>query len=128
VSIVVDSSALLAVVLVEADAEEIHKKMIEADQLWISPINLWEVHVRAEVILGESGRQIVAKIIEEMGIEVELVGARDAMLAFEASKRFGVRPARLNLGDCFAYALAKSKDVPLLFKGNDFAATDVKIA
>lgn len=102
--------------------------MIEADQLWISPINLWEVHVRAEVILGELGRRIVANIIEEMGIKVELVVARDAMLAFEASNCFGGRPARLNLGDCFAYALAKSKDLPLLFKGNDFAATDVKIA
>jgi ribonuclease VapC len=46
--------------------------------------------------------------------------------AIDARKRYGGRPARLNLGDCFAYALAREKDAVLLFKGNDFLATDVK--
>lgn len=61
---------------------------------------------------------------------IEVFGRQESLLAFDAYRRFGKgnHPARLNFGDCAAYALAKSLDAPLLFKGNDFARTDIRRA
>ena len=63
-------------------------------------------------------------------VEIEPVDAEQALVAVEAYRRFGkgLHPARLNLGDTFAYALARQKDLPLLFKGKDFSLTDVEPA
>ena len=61
----------------------------------------------------------------QLGVTVEPVTLRHAELALAAFARYRSRPARLNMGDCFAYALARAKEVPLLYKGNDFAETDL---
>jgi ribonuclease VapC len=123
---VVDASAFLAVLFDEDDADYHHKRMKSASQLWISPVNLWEIQVRLHQAIGPTGEAMFATIVSELPLEVVAITAEQASIAFQAFQRFGGRPARLNLGDCFAYALAKSKDAPLLFKGNDFLATDVK--
>ncbi len=70
------------------------------------------------------------QLFEANGFSVEAFDQPESLLAFEAYGRFGKgnHPARLNLVDCAAYALAKSLDAPLLFKGNDFARTDIRRA
>ncbi len=67
-------------------------------------------------------------LLEELGIDVAAVTADHAKIAREAYRRYGKgrHPARLNLGDCFAYALSKATGEPLLYKGNDFVGTDVE--
>lgn len=69
-------------------------------------------------------------LIEELGVHVAPVSAEQARVARDAYRRYGKgsTPARLNLGDCFAYALSKSSGEPLLYKGEDFAQTDVEPA
>ena len=70
------------------------------------------------------------ELISNLGISIEPVTAHQAMIAREAHRRFGQgsgHPARLNFGDCFAYALAKDLDEPLLFIGQDFIHTDVTV-
>lgn len=127
-NLVLDSSALLAIVLDEEDAEFIRQKLHDSETIWMSPINWWEAQVRARALCGEAGEEILLGILNQMAVQIESITAEMAQVAFEASKNFSGRPSRLNLGDCFAYALAKAKDAPLLFKGNDFVATDVKRA
>lgn len=68
-------------------------------------------------------------MIAELGVTIAPASADTARLARDAERDFGKRtPARLNLGDCFAYALAKGRDLPLLYKGDDFAKTDIRSA
>ncbi len=125
---VIDASSLLAILLEESDADYHEAKIKSAAELWISPVNWWEVQVRMFRSLGQGGEPIVALYLSKLSIKVVPIDAEQASLAFAAFQRFGRSPARLNMGDCFAYALAKQKALPLLFKGNDFAATDVKVA
>ena len=125
---IVDASALLAILLEESDAGLYLQKLESVDEIWISPMNWWEVMVRVRRAKGEIGEKLAQSLISSKDIQVAFMGPADALSAFEASKKYGGRPARLNMGDCFAYVLAKQKDLPLLFKGNDFAATDVKVA
>lgn len=75
-------------------------------------------------------RQLVRDFIMSFDLVITPVGAAEAELALDAHQRFGrsVHPADLNFGDCFAYACAMLRDVPLLFKGDDFAQTDVRDA
>jgi ribonuclease VapC len=84
---------------------------------------LWPIAIPTDAI----GR--FDELIVELGIQVEPLSAHQATIAREAYRRFGKgmgHPARLNFGDCFAYALAKDLDEPLLFVGQDFIHTDVR--
>ncbi len=125
---IVHASALLAILLEESDAGLYLQKLESVDEIWISPMSWWEVMVRVRRVKGEIGEKLAQRLLSSKDIQVASIGPADALAAFEASKKYGGGPARLNMGDCFAYALAKQKDLPLLFKGNDFAATDVKVA
>ena len=126
--IVVDASALVAIAGREAGFDRYDRALSEADAAIISPINL----VEAGLIL--IGRQRLRDIDElnlwlaDLGVE-QGVGpsANDALAAYLTFGR-NYHRAGLNLGDCFAYAMAKSLDAPLLYKGNDFALTDVRSA
>jgi len=127
--IVVDSSALVAIAQREPEREAALTVLDGADVGYISPINYVETGV---VVIGRGlllDRGEVDDWLVGMGIEVredlELGGP-----ALEAYLRFGKGrdPAGLNLADCFAYALAKHLDVPLLYKGDDFARTDIRSA
>ncbi len=127
-NIVADASALLAILLGEPDADRYLTKLLAAHRVLISPINWWEVQVRMRTRYGEAGESSAARWMNQMGIMVEPITLRHAELALEAFARYRGRPARLNMGDCFAYAVARAKDIPLLYKGSDFANTDVQAA
>jgi ribonuclease VapC len=127
--IVVDSSALVAIAQREPEREAALAALDRTDVGYISPINYVEtgVVVIARGLLLDRGE--VDDWLAGMGVEVredlELSGP-----ALEAYLRFGrgLDPAGLNLADCFAYALAKTLDAPLLYKGSDFAKTDIRSA
>lgn len=127
--IVADASAILAILLVEADRDFFVAKLQGASEIVMSPVNYWEVLVRAGALDGARGEERAEQVMRSFDIEVTSIDATIARAAAHAFARFGKRaPARLNLGDCFAYALAKSRDAPLLFKGDDFAKTDIVAA
>jgi ribonuclease VapC len=124
-TLAVDASALLAILLDEPDAEFYLSKILVATAALISPLNWWEVQVRMQSLYGEAGEKKAAEWMTGLNIVVEPVTLAHAQIAVEAFGRYRGRPARLNMGDCFAYALAQSRDIPLLYKGGDFSATDV---
>jgi ribonuclease VapC len=127
--IVVDSSALVAILEQEADAAIYARAVLQADRLMISAVN---VHETGMVLLARRGEAAVRRLWDFLreGNDFEIVSfdeaqAREALAAFGRYGK-GIHPkARLNLADCAAYALARSLNAPLLFKGEDFAATDV---
>lgn len=129
---IVDASAILAILLEEAEGDEMEDVLLlmRKNMHLMSPVNYVEAAVRLDNF--EDGRKgpDLDPVIEDLGIVVVPVTPREAHLAREAYKRFGKgnHEARLNLGDCFAYALAKARGEPLLFKGDDFRKTDVEAA
>ncbi len=125
--IVVDGSALFAVLLDEAAASACATALEEADPLLMSAGSLTEfliVAARKDVLDLSQG------FITALAPTIVPVTEQRARAAAEAARLWGkgVHPASLNFGDCFAYALAKEHDCPLLFVGDDFALTDVKAA
>lgn len=124
--IVVDASAVLAILLEEPDQFTMETAIQAATPAVMSPVNLWEVLARAQSIAGGNGATTAEALVAALGIEIPPRTSGDARAAAEAFARFGRRtPAGLNLGDCFAYALSKTRSAPLLFKGDDFTKTDV---
>ena len=79
---------------------------------------------------GPKAMRMLDEIIRDGGVRIESVTARQARIALEAYAEYGKgrKPAGLNFGDCFSYALAKAVGLPLLFKGNDFSKTDIEAA
>jgi len=128
--IVVNSSALIAVLFGEADSEFFHARMRAEPLLCMSAATLLECSIVAE---RERGGVRLARLDALRALyEIEIVPFDEAqvVVAREAFAHFGKgrHKAALNFGDCIAYALATSLDAPLLFKGADFAATDLKFA
>jgi ribonuclease VapC len=127
--IVVDSSALIAIVLNEPERERFESIVI-VDRGVMSAVNVHESACVLRARLGEAGVALMWRILSEFEIEIAAFDAAQARAAIAAYGRYGkgVDPkARLNLADCAAYALAKSLGWPLLFKGADFSATDVPV-
>jgi ribonuclease VapC len=125
---VVDTSAVMAVLLQEADAEAYARAMQDLAPLVLSAGTLVELGVVALRRGGEALANDLHALIEEADVEVVPVSGSDARMAIDAYARYGKgvgRPLCLNYGDCFAYALARNRDEPLLFKGDDFARTDL---
>ena len=124
---IIDASALLAVLLREPEKQRFRELIALAAEPVISPVNFLEAAVRADA-LGDAESKGLDRLIETSGIAIVQVTPQQARLAREAYQRYGKRnhPAKLNLGDCFAYALAKARGEPLLFKGDDFRLTDVE--
>ncbi|WP_249010185.1 type II toxin-antitoxin system VapC family toxin [Conexibacter sp. DBS9H8] len=127
--IAVDSSALIAVVLGEADAERFLAAM-GADAASLSAVSLTEATIVAEARQGADAVRDLELLVAGVIDRVVAVDATHARAAAAAWRRFGKgrHPAGLNLGDCFAYATASLAGAPLLFKGNDFAQTDLPAA
>lgn len=129
--IVVDSSAVVAIALREAEADHF-AKIIEADRdARMSTASYLETSNVLEGRYGASGEamfQQVVKRFREVGLRLVAFDQTQAELAREGFRRYGKgrHPAGLNFGDCFAYALAKALDAPLLYKGTDFGKTDIK--
>jgi len=126
-SVVVDSSALAAIVLREPEGALYDQLLTHAERAVISLVNVHETRL----VLSRHWDQETARKLDRIMDAYELVripfDALQAELAWESFHRFGKgrHHARLNLCDCAAYALAKSMNAPLLFKGDDFARTDV---
>jgi ribonuclease VapC len=125
----VDASAILAILLREDDADAYASALAKAHRSVISAVNYWEVLVRAEIVFGAAAEYEVQRVLRGSEISIAPADADSAHRAAQAFKRFRGRPGgRLNLGDCFAYALAEREGDGLLFKGNDFPKTDVRSA
>jgi ribonuclease VapC len=128
--IVVDSSALVAILELEADAAVYATAIEQADRLFISAVNVHETGVVLRIRRGASAlARLWRFLLIENDFEIASFDEQQARGALAAYERFGESvhsKARLNLADCAAYALAPTLDAPLLFKGGDFAETDVK--
>ena len=127
---IVDSSAILAILFAEPDAESFAKAISEAEFCRISAANFVEVAIVVATQTGDSGGRQLDAFLRRAGIGIEAVTEEQAHLARQAYADFGKgrHPAGLNFGDCFSYALAKATGEPLLFKGNDFSRTDINAA
>ena len=126
--IVVDTSALVAILHGESEGPAFRDRIADAGKGLVSAAASVEL---AALTSGSADRfREGRKLLEEPFFVIEPVDADQATIAVEAYLRFGKgrHPARLNFGDTFAYALARHKDLPLLFKGNDFSLTDVEPA
>jgi ribonuclease VapC len=125
--IVVDTSALMAILKGEPESEGCIEVLVEETKVLISAGTV------AEALIVSSARHIggeMAELLERFGCETISVTGATARKVAEAHARWGKsrHPAGLNFGDCFAYALAKDESCPPLFVGRDFAATDVSAA
>ena len=126
--IAVDASAVLAILMNEPDGASFAAILGASDGV-ISPVNYWEVLARSHSDSGAAGAARAEELIDGLGLQVATLSARDARLAYDAFARLGKgEGGPLNLGDCFAYALAEIEGDGLLFKGDDFPKTDVKSA
>lgn len=127
---IVDASALLAVLFVEPEKDEFRDRLLGTSDLLMSPVNYLEASVRADDPRHPLKGPELDALMDEFGIALAAIDAKQAHLARKAYKTFGKgnHAAKLNLGDCFAYALAKARNEPLLFKGDDFRLTDVEAA
>jgi ribonuclease VapC len=127
---VVDTSAVLAVLLEEPDGALFLARLSGTPRPLLSAANWLELGI---VIDGRKGPQWLADLdafLEGLDVAVVPVSLSQARIARDAYRRFGKgnHPAGLNFGDCFAYALAKERNLPLLFKGDDFTQTDLRPA
>jgi ribonuclease VapC len=125
---VIDTSALLAILLREPQAGRIAGAIEAGSPRLLSAASLLEASIVIESRKGEAGGRELDLLIYRSGIEVVAVDQPQAEMARAAWRRFGKgnHRAGLNYGDCFAYALAKVRRLPLLFCGNDFSRTDVE--
>jgi ribonuclease VapC len=126
---IIDTSALAAIVFREADRDSYRQAIIQAPRRVISAAT----YVELSIVVDSRHDPVVSRSLDDLltslGIEVADLTANQARIARSAHRDFGRgsgHPARLNLGDCFSYALAKDSDEPLLWKGDDFGHTDVR--
>ncbi len=127
---IIDTSALVAILDQEPEAERISRALASAPERILSAANLLEVGIVMQARRGDEGARDVDLLLAKLGVEIAPFTARQGEIARKAFRRYGRgrHAAKLNFGDCFAYALAKDASVPLLFKGDDFAQTDVLVA
>jgi ribonuclease VapC len=126
-SMIIDTSALVCILLAEPEAEFYARRLADSSEKVISAANWFETMMVVRSRLGEIGVQELEKLIQLARIKIIAVDHEIAQTAFKAWLFYGKgrHPAGLNFGDCFAYALAKVRDEALLFKGDDFSKTDL---
>ena len=127
---VLDSSAILALFTNEPGHERLYALMKDRGPYLVSAPNLFESLMVINSRFGETGANQMLKFLNELGVEAVPFTPEHVSDAVEAFRRYGKghHPARLNFGDCMAYAVAKRSGYPLLYVGNDFDATDIKRA
>jgi ribonuclease VapC len=127
----VDASALVAMLTFEPEAEDLTRKLEASEGLITSPVTIFETVAsvaRKTLLDADTTSREVHAFLRNAGVKTVVVDALAAHGAIEAHARYGRgsgHPARLNLGDCFAYAMAKQHGVPLLYNGDDFSETDL---
>ncbi|MDS1137087.1 type II toxin-antitoxin system VapC family toxin [Nitratireductor indicus] len=127
-SFVVDTSALISVLNDELDAEFFRQAFVTAGTILISPATIFEAHYVAKHPALVDGNARLSTLLLEIAPETVEFDEEQLTIARSAYALYGRNtghPASLNIGDCFAYALAKSRNMPLLFKGDDFVHTDI---
>ncbi len=127
---IIDTSALVSILDQEPEAERLARAIATASERMLSAANLVETGIVMQVRRGDEAARDLDLLLAKLKIEIIPVSAKQASLARKAFQCFGRgrHSARLNFGDCFAYALAKDNAAPLLFKGKDFSQTDVAVA
>lgn len=128
---IIDTSAIVAILRDEPDAKSYAEAIERAETRRISAVNF----VEGAVVIDSSRDPIASRRFDEFvkvaNLTIDPVTVAQALIAREAYRDFGKgsgHPAKLNFGDCFAYALAKASGEPLLFKGDDFGHTDLLLA
>jgi ribonuclease VapC len=127
----IDASALTALLADESDARELLARLSQSNTRLTSPLAVWEATIAVARVLGLTigeTADALERYLELMEITVVAVPPEAARIALEAFDRYGKgrHPARLNFGDCFAYACARHLAEPLMFKGADFPQTDIE--
>ncbi len=124
---VVDSSALVAILLGEPEGEDLAAAILGDPVRLMSAANLLEATLVVESRFGEAGGRELDLLVHRLGLDIAYVDVEQVDEGRRAWRRFGKgnHPAGLNFGDLFAYGLASTSGEPLLYKGEDFAATDV---
>jgi ribonuclease VapC len=127
---VIDSSALVAVLLDEPEREQFTRFILHDARRLIGAPTLFETAMVLTDRNGRRGISILRKALRDLSVVVTPFGEDDCRTAVRAIVRYGRgrHPARLNFGDCTAYAVAKNRRQRLLFKGDDFSMTDVERA
>lgn len=127
---IVDASALIAILFKEPEARSLIEAIGRADSVLIAAPTLVEATQVSEGRVGPAMREELDDLLLTMKPDIVPFTAELAQVARDGWRRYGKgrHPAGLNLGDCFAYALAKSRGEPLLFKGDNFSKTDIKAA
>jgi ribonuclease VapC len=125
---VIDTSALIAILFGEPEAESFARALAADPKKLISAFNALESGIVVEARKGEAGGRELDLLLHYARIEIVAINVEQVELARSAWRTFGKgnHPAGLNIGDCCAYALAKYSGEPLLFKGDDFSQTDVQ--
>jgi ribonuclease VapC len=127
----VDASAIVAILTRESEADNLADALEKARTPITSPIAIFEATLgvcRKRHASVEEAEQDVGEFLELAGVRIEPITDKEARSALAAFSRYGKgrgHPAQLNLGDCFAYAMAKNARTGLLFKGDDFDKTDI---
>lgn len=125
---VVDTSAVMGILQEEPEARRLAEAIEVADIRLISAVSMLEAGILVESRKGQAGARELDAFIAAAALEVVPFDIEQAAVARDAFARYGKgrHAARLNFGDCAVYALAATRAVPLLFKGADFAATDLE--
>jgi len=128
----VDASAIVAMLAGEDDAPDLSRRFSRAESVTTSAVAVYEAVLglaRAQSISTSDAETAVGDLLSHARVEIIPITAEIGRAAIRAFERFGrgQHPARLNMGDCFAYACARALGVPLLFKGDDFAQTDIAV-
>ena len=126
---VVDTSALMAILLGEPEAASFIQMLANQSKIVISAFNALESAIVIEAKKGEAGGRELDLLIHRARIEIVNLNGDQVELALAAWRKYGKgnHSAGLNIGDCCAYALAKYSGQPLLFKGKDFSQTDIRL-
>lgn len=129
--IVIDTSAFVAILNKEPEREAMLAAIASVERRLVSAVTVLETRMVMRGRVGPSGVADFNQMLEDMSAEIITFETAQANAAFDAFNTWGKgihATARLNFCDCISYALAKSLNVPLLYKGSDFAATDIKAA
>lgn len=127
--VVVDASAVVAILLEEPNAERLTEEMNDADELFLSAVTLVEASIVMESRAPLVGAEGVQSFVRYAEVQIVDVDRTQTDSAIDAWRRFGTgrHAAALNFGDCFVYALAEEMGYPILCVGNDFAQTDLEV-
>ena len=127
--IAIDASALVAILADEPERASFLLTLGQASSVSVSPVGYWEAAVNMKRHRGQSGVNDLDRMLVLFDVKQPPITGVTSSIAFAAHIQYGRgTPAKLNLGDCFAYALAKELKAPLLYKGDDFGRTDIQAA